>query len=293
MVKKAGENSKQVNPFPLVGELLLDQGLQFYYEGGSITRVSQGEVAQWRVLPCANIAHITGGLWRVEFADRAPVEVADGEVLCIAAGVRHRSIMVSEGTSVSSWAHFNILLFGYIDLISFFELPVIFRGETAEKLGNCLRRISEMPAHNDPFTYLLTRKILEFEFAATLISNSTPRFGGEWRLQQIQRVLPVLEIVREDIAGEHTRESLAAAVHLSPSRFAAIFKDATGMAPIDYLVKQRMQRARSLLADEKFSVEQVAAAVGYQDAFYFSRLFKTHFGISPRQHRRELRELAG
>ena len=104
----------------------------------------QGPVAAWRVLPYANIAHITGGEWAVEFAESSTVHVRSGEALCIAAGVRHRSIMLSEGTSYSNWAHFNILLFGYIDIFWFFDLPGIMRGETADRLGEILRRLSQL-----------------------------------------------------------------------------------------------------------------------------------------------------
>ena len=49
----------------------------------------------------------------------------------------------------------------------------------------------------------------------------------------------------------------------------------------------RMQRAMQLLADSTQTLEQVATAVGYQDAFSFSKVFKREVGQSPRDFRRQ------
>lgn len=269
-----------------VHERLMDHTLQFYYESGNVTQVYSGEVAGWRVMTCANIAHVSGGDWKIEREDVGELSVRSGEACYIPAGVRHRSAMLSEGSSQASWAHFNVFLCGYVDLFSFFEMPPVFRGEAAARLGDILAKLAQLQATHNPFSLLLQRKVLEFELAATLIGEATPKYLSGVRLQQIQRVLPVLELIHENVAARHTRESLAAVAHLSPSRFAAVFKAALGMAPIDYVVKLRMQRAQQLLQAGEYSVEQVASQVGFQDAFYFSRLFKAHFGCSPAKYRK-------
>jgi len=269
-------------------EGLNGQMLQFQYEEGSITLVQTGAVAQWRTLPFAGVAHISGGIWKIEREDRPPYLVHSDQACCIPAGVRHRSFMLSEGVSNSRWAHFNILLCGYIDLLSLVDLPEIFTGEASRRLGDILEQLAQLQTETNPILFLLDRKVLEFEMAAILIRESKPKYQSHLRLQQLQRVLPALNAIEENLAFRWTRENLAEICYLSPSRFAAVFKEALGVSPIDYILKLRMRRAQLLLANADLSVEQVAAEVGYDDAFYFSRLFKTHYGLSPKKYQMEM-----
>jgi AraC-like DNA-binding protein len=72
----------------------------------------------------------------------------------------------------------------------------------------------------------------------------------------------------------------------SPQSFSYFFKKYTGVFPIDYLIQHRMKRAQELLTLGNYSIKQVAASVGYEDALYFSRLYKKHFGYTPSQSQR-------
>ncbi|NLY46926.1 MAG: helix-turn-helix transcriptional regulator [Tissierella sp.] len=53
--------------------------------------------------------------------------------------------------------------------------------------------------------------------------------------------------------------------------------------PINYLIKYRLEQAIKLLREEDYTVQEVAALVGYSDPLYFSRIFKKHVGYSPSQ----------
>jgi AraC-like DNA-binding protein len=86
-----------------------------------------------------------------------------------------------------------------------------------------------------------------------------------------------------------TLSGLASAACLSISRFSASFKHYIGYSPIDYLINIRMRHAAFLLKDINRSVMQVAQESGYEDIYYFSKLFKKHFGVSPRGYRSALR----
>jgi AraC-like DNA-binding protein len=75
--------------------------------------------------------------------------------------------------------------------------------------------------------------------------------------------------------------TLAARASTSPSHFFVLFKRFTGSPPIDYLIRLRMQRACQLLKAGLLPVKDVAAAVGYEDPFYFSRVFKSMHQVAP------------
>jgi AraC-like DNA-binding protein len=96
-----------------------------------------------------------------------------------------------------------------------------------------------------------------------------------------------LRLMQADCAHPWTLDSLAAAVGLSRTGLALRFRQALGDTPLAHLRTLRMQQAMRLLGETTQTLEQVAGAVGYQDAFSFSKVFKREVGQSPREFRRQ------
>ena len=80
-------------------------------------------------------------------------------------------------------------------------------------------------------------------------------------------------------------EELAGVAHLSKYHFSSRYKTLTGYSPIKHYLHMKMQRACHLLDNSDMSIKAVAAALGYSDPLYFSRLFKKTLGLSPRAYR--------
>jgi AraC-like DNA-binding protein len=79
--------------------------------------------------------------------------------------------------------------------------------------------------------------------------------------------------------------TLAAQARVSPSHFFALFKRRIGSAPMDYFTRLRMQRACRLLEETGFSIKEISSKLGYDDQFYFSRVFKSINGVAPSDYR--------
>jgi len=101
-------------------------------------------------------------------------------------------------------------------------------------------------------------------------------------LEKIERSIAYM---RENIHHSLQVARLAALVNVSSSHYFALFKRHTGSAPIDYFIRLRMDHARHLLDTTALSVKGVAGALGYDDPFYFSRLFKAVTRTSPSEYR--------
>ncbi|WP_346237075.1 AraC family transcriptional regulator [Niabella insulamsoli] len=82
-----------------------------------------------------------------------------------------------------------------------------------------------------------------------------------------------------------TVQELAARQNLSGSHFMIRFKSKTGTSPIDYLIRLKIQFACQLLKQTDLRVNEVAEKTGYQDVFYFSRIFKKYTGVPPTKFR--------
>jgi transcriptional regulator GlxA family with amidase domain len=78
---------------------------------------------------------------------------------------------------------------------------------------------------------------------------------------------------------------LAAQASLSPSHFFAMFKQRTGCPPMDYFTRLRMLRACEIFDTTPASVKEVAGMMGYDDPFYFSRVFKSVSEMAPVHYR--------
>ncbi len=121
------------------------------------------------------------------------------------------------------------------------------------------------------------------------MENGPPRASFALAAQDAQRLAPVLKFITENAGADLRLPILAARAHLSPSRFHAVFRAATGVSPSAYLQGLRLKNAQALLLHGHGSVKEIAARVGFPDVFHFSRLFKKRCGMSPSDYRRSTR----
>ena len=94
----------------------------------------------------------------------------------------------------------------------------------------------------------------------------------------------------EDSAVSHyneqiTIDELASLVHVSPSHFAATFKETKGISPIEMLIRTRISRAKEFLEYTNFPTKRIASECGFNSTQYFARLFSKRVGQSPKQFR--------
>ncbi|MCO6449490.1 MAG: AraC family transcriptional regulator [Caldilineales bacterium] len=101
--------------------------------------------------------------------------------------------------------------------------------------------------------------------------------------------LNVEAVINFMLANIHRRCSLddfAAEAMLSRSYFSRQFREKTGYAPVDYFIRLKVQRACELLETTLMPVGEVALTLGYDDQYYFSRIFKKIVGAHPTAYRR-------
>lgn len=80
-------------------------------------------------------------------------------------------------------------------------------------------------------------------------------------------------------------KDIAQSAPLSPGRLRPLFKAQTGMTPIRYLRRLRLQKAKRLLETSGLSVKEIAAQVGLSDVSHFVRDFEKACGLAPTAHR--------
>ena len=136
-----------------------------------------------------------------------------------------------------------------------------------------------------PGADIVTHALLDVVFAYAmrlLITRCAAAQAGWSQAARDPQVGRVVALMHEDPAHGWTLGELAKRTGLSRTALAGRFRDTMGDTPLNHLRTLRMQRAIQLLTETSRNLEAVAAAVGYQDAFTFSKVFKRTVGMSPK-----------
>ncbi len=97
----------------------------------------------------------------------------------------------------------------------------------------------------------------------------------------------VISYIEDHYSEKISLDQIAENMYLSSFYISRIFKGETGNTPIRHLINLRLEKAKELLeSGYQGSIQEVAALVGYDDAYHFSKLFKKRYGISPSQARK-------
>lgn len=100
-----------------------------------------------------------------------------------------------------------------------------------------------------------------------------------------QLIYDTIRLMQEEMNQEFSVSKYAKRCAMSESRFSSVFKGITGMSPLRFMMKIRMDQARYLLANTALPIKEVSGQVGFADEFYFSRIFHKYVGVSPSKYR--------
>lgn len=99
-------------------------------------------------------------------------------------------------------------------------------------------------------------------------------------------LLKSISYIHEHYPDDLKLSALAQLEALSETHYRALFKQRTGLSPIQYIIQVRVDAAANFLTNSRKSIHEIAALVGYADVYYFGRIFKSKTGISPGKYRR-------
>lgn len=215
--------------------------------------------------------------WRRERADLAP-----GHIAFLAPNAPHTYASDDEDPWTIEWVHFAGTE------AAAWRLRL---GETAGG-GSVQVPLLRLPEVNLAAIYQTFERgygeVEMLEAAAALRSSLTQIV--RWRsapgaMTAADSVAAAAAWMREHLDEKITLEQAARRSCLSASHFSAMFRQRFGYAPIDWLIRQRIQLACSLLRSGPDKIEWIGRQVGIADPYYFSRLFRRVMGVSPREFR--------
>ncbi|QWU16453.1 two-component system, response regulator YesN [Paenibacillus sophorae] len=125
---------------------------------------------------------------------------------------------------------------------------------------------------------------LEDELFRQLLSvmNEFHQGASDSRYSYIQRAIAY---IRNHLDQQLSLQQVAGFVHLNPNHFSEVFKRETGQGYMEFVTRERMLRAGSLLLTTQKKIGEIAGEVGYEDMKYFSQQFKKIMGCTPSEYR--------
>ncbi|MBN2712629.1 MAG: helix-turn-helix domain-containing protein [Planctomycetes bacterium] len=107
--------------------------------------------------------------------------------------------------------------------------------------------------------------------------------------QELIRLGSALSHIETNVDGDILVEELARMSHLSPRQFHRVFRNVTGVSPLQYQLNLRVEKAKYSLAQSDESLTEIAFQTGFTDSNYFCRLFRQKTGMSPGAYRKQHR----
>jgi AraC-like DNA-binding protein len=125
-------------------------------------------------------------------------------------------------------------------------------------------------------------RLLLAEYSANRIDPQISRENAPSEIElQIERAIRWLTL---QYSQPISIEDMAQTLGYHRTHLSKMFKQHTGVSPMNFLLKIRMERAK-LLLNQPLTIEQIASSVGFSDALYFSKQFKKWYGCSPTDYR--------
>jgi AraC-like DNA-binding protein len=209
-----------------------------------------------------------------------PVTIGSGDLVCMLPGTEYS---FGSRSPLDEWTHYFWIHFTGCEA----ERTLLRSGITPGKvysLGQC----EEAFAYYEKLFSEFRTQGEDFEYSAAVqLRYLLYVFGKAAKENAVGRLDKSIRYIHTHLRYELTVESLAAMEFLGVSRYRDIFRSVTGVSPLDYITRLRIERAKDLLSQNGSSVAEVAEAVGYTNRNYFQRLFKKYTGKTPGEFRKK------
>jgi AraC-like DNA-binding protein len=209
--------------------------------------------------------------------------VGPGDLLCFLPGVRHAYRAIHSDPWTVYWTHFTgVQAAAYLRHAGLSRQQVLYHVGVRAALVSDFQSLldARRNAHDLPAALQAAHGLRQL--LCRLGAGTAPSAPSRSQLQ-IDRVQALM---LRQLDGALRLDELAAAARLSRFQFAHEYQRQTGVSPIAHFIRLKMERATQLLDTTDLSVKEVAAALGYSDAYYFSRVFKKIVGFAPDRYRR-------
>lgn len=119
----------------------------------------------------------------------------------------------------------------------------------------------------------------------TAVATARPDYLGGLPIGKLRKIE---SFIGGQLGEELTLDAMAAVVDLSPFHFSRVFKQTTGMTPLQFVTRERIVRAQQLIRETSRSLIEIGMEVGYTSPSHFAQVFRKTVGVTPTEFRSAL-----
>jgi AraC family transcriptional regulator of arabinose operon len=222
--------------------------------------------------------------------------LAPGDVLLVPPHAVHEARNDPQSPLTAYVVDFEARLHGVLDVAAFCGLPVamtpgpVRRTKIAASAESIVRHLTSLIPGYQLALHTHCVRLLDLLWKETLAQAVAAVPAGVppgARGVDLVRFRPAFRLVEARYAEHLTLGQLADAVHLHPAYFSTLFKRVTGVSPLRFLVRYRVERARDLLLASDEPLGEIARRTGFYDAAHLIRVFRRVEGVAPGAYRRD------
>jgi two-component system, response regulator YesN len=154
------------------------------------------------------------------------------------------------------------------------------------QLGADMRSV--LGGETDPFRELLDQESMDQigHWFRRLIQITTANIEREMNAKGNQHITRVIEILERDYSRDISLNTVAEQLSMNPAYISRLFKQNTGQTFVDYLKRIRIDKSRELLAQSELKINEIGKQVGYDNSYYFIKVFKETMGLTPGEYKK-------
>ncbi|MDR1505891.1 MAG: helix-turn-helix domain-containing protein [Treponema sp.] len=230
-----------------------------------------------RILPEYQLVYITRGEGTFSAGEKT-WEAKSGSAFLVLPGLRHRYGPSQSVGWHENWVGFKGSYFNKLAKEGFLtEEHVFFTPGLSEFANSLFDRIFDEVRRQKP--------LYQMKACSAVLALLWEILSRSRRQDQPDIYEKIVEqakyLMTSNTYGAINIPSIAAQIGISTSRLNEIFKQFTSMTPYQYYIHIKIHKAEDLLVQEEISVKEAAWRMGFDDQYYFSRLFKNKTGIAP------------
>ena len=222
------------------------------------------------------LLYISSGRAHFFFGEEERV-ISHGNIVLFRPGEKQMYYFYLEDSTETFWVHFTGYEAAKLLDNSGLDQNVFFIGDSPDFPTRCNRIVREIQAQRinyQEISSLLFRELV-------LIIGRYLKEEGSVNSDTLNEVERAISYFNENYTEEINIKEYATARHMSASWFIRNFKTITKLSPLQYIINLRITNAKALLINTDHPISKIASVVGFENALYFSRIFRKHTGMSP------------
>ena len=151
-----------------------------------------------------------------------------------------------------------------------------------DRLSSIVSQLYDTSTDNSMFIKCRIQSLLYSFFSALLEENQKDTSSDI--------IESAMKIIKYNYNNEINIKNIADSFHLDPAYFSRLFKSRVGKSPKKVILEERIEKAKEMLLQSDYRINEISNTVGFNDPLYFSKLFYKSVGLSPTEYRENHRK---